>query len=88
MGEAGALSVDMDCDVADGRIIIQAADADVENAFAKVLDKCFAQTPPVFIRTNDALHIASAIAAGEAEFVTADIRQRTAAQLMGLIVLP
>jgi len=34
------------------------------------------------------LHIASAIAAGEADFVTADVRQRAAAQLMGLTVQP
>ena len=87
-GEAAALSADMDRDVADGRLVIQAADADVERAFANVLEKCFSQTPPVFIRTNDALHIASAIVAGETEFVTTDIRQRAAAKLMGMIVLP
>ena len=78
----------MDRDVADGRLVIQAADADVERAFANVLEKCFSQTPPVFIRTNDALHIASAIVAGETEFVTTDIRQRAAAKLMGMTVLP
>ena len=87
-GEARALSADMDRDVANGRFVIQATDANVEREFAKVLEKCFSQTPPVFIRTNDALHIASAIAAGETEFVTADIRQREAAQVVGLTVLP
>jgi predicted nucleic acid-binding protein len=78
----------MDRDIANGRVIIQAVDADVELRFSNVLEKCFTQSPPVLIRTNDALHIASAIAAGEAEFVTADVRQRAAAQLMGLTVNP
>ena len=87
-GEAAVLSADMDRDVAHGRVVIQAADLDVERQFTKVLEKCFSQTPPLFIRTNDALHIASAIVAGEAEFVTSDLRQRTAVQLMGLTVHP
>lgn len=87
-GEAAALSADLERDVADGRVVIQATDVDVERNFAKVLEKCFSQTPPVFIRTNDALHLASAITAGEGDFVTADIRQRAAAQLMGLTVQP
>jgi predicted nucleic acid-binding protein len=87
-GEASVLSAEMDRDVADGRVAIQAADAEVEREFANVLEKCFSQTPPVFIRTNDALHIASAIVAGEAEFITADLRQRAAVQLMGLTAQP
>ena len=64
-GETAVLSADMDRDVAAGRVVIQATDADVERDFAKVLETCFSQTPSVFIRTNDALHIASAIVAGE-----------------------
>ena len=87
-GEAAILSGEMEQDIANGRIVIQSADADVEREFAAVLDRCFSQTPPVFIRTNDALHISSALVAGETEFVTADMRQRTAAMLMGLAVLP
>jgi hypothetical protein len=83
-----ALSNDLDRDVADGRIIVQAMDTAVEREFAKVLDACFAQTPLLFIRTNDALHLASAMASGETEFITADIRQRAAAELMGLTVKP
>jgi predicted nucleic acid-binding protein len=49
---------------------------------------CFLQTPPLFIRTNDALHLASAKLAGEPEFITADARQRAAALLTGFTVLP
>jgi hypothetical protein len=47
----------------------------------------FANTP-TFIRTNDALHLAWAKVAGEPGFITADMRQRAAALLMGFKVLP
>jgi hypothetical protein len=62
--------------------------AHLEREFGVVLDKCFSQTPPTFIRTNDALHLASAKVAGEPEFITGDVRQRAAALLMGFRVLP
>lgn len=67
---------------------VQAETDAVGREFGDVLERCFSQTPPVFIRTNDALHLASAKVAGEAEFVTADIRQRAAALLLGFNVLP
>ncbi len=60
----------------------------VGREFGAALEKCFSQIPPVFIRTNDALHLASAKVAGETVFVTADARQRVAAVLMGFTVLP
>lgn len=87
-GEATVLSADLERDVANGRVVIQAANANVEREFTKVLETCFSQAPPVFVRTNDALHIASAIVAGESEFTTADARQRAAAQVMGRAVQP
>src|SRR4051812_33663316 len=61
-GEAALLSADLDRDVAEGRILIWPMDASVEREFANVLETCFSSTPPIFVRTNDALHIASAIA--------------------------
>jgi hypothetical protein len=87
-GEATALSADLDRDVEGGKIVEQAIDADVEREFTKVLERCFSERPPVFIRTSDALHLASAKVAGELEFITADIRQRAAAFLLGFKVLP
>ncbi len=67
---------------------VQAETDAVGREFGEVIEKCFSQTPPVFIRTNDALHLASAKVAGETEFVTADGRQRAAALLLGFKVLP
>jgi predicted nucleic acid-binding protein len=87
-GEAAALSADLERDVTSGRVLIHATDAHVERLFASVLETCFSETPPLFVRTNDTLHIATAIAAGEKEFITADSRQGIAARLAGLIVRP
>ena len=75
-------------DVSLGEIGVQTETDVVRGKFGEVLEACFSQTPAVFIRTNDALHIASALVAGEKEFVTADGRQRAAATLMGLAVVP
>ena len=60
----------------------------VQDEFGLILERCFSLTPPVFIRTNDALHLASARVAGETEFITADGRQAAAAKLAGLVVKP
>lgn len=87
-GETAILLQDISADVAAGKIMVQADDAELEKRFGEVMEECHSQTPPVFLRTNDALHIASALVAGEKEFVTADGRQRAAATLMGLAVLP
>ena len=88
IGEAAALYDELTADIEAADILIQPETADMERQFGVVLEACFSQTPPTFIRTNDALHLASAKVAGEPEFVTADMRQRAAAMLMGFTVLP
>jgi predicted nucleic acid-binding protein len=87
-GETPVLLQEISTDIAAGRIIVQEDGLNVEKRFIEVLEQCYSQVPPVFIRTNDALHIASALIAGEAEFVTADLRQRAAAELLGFKILP
>ena len=87
-GEAAALYDELTADIAAADIVIQPETADTEREFGAVLEACFSQIPPTFIRTNDALHLASAKVAGEREFITADMRQRAAAMLMGFTVLP
>ncbi len=87
-GQGTALFAQLTGDVASGEIQTQTETDVVRGKFGDVLEACFSQTPSVFIRTNDALRIASALVAGEREFITADGRQRAAAVLMGLAVLP
>lgn len=87
-GQGAALFAELSADVAAGEIREQIETDQVRVTFGEVLEACFSQTPPVFIRTNDALHIASALVAGEGAFVSTDARQRAAAVLMNLVVSP
>ena len=75
-------------DFAGGWLTLIPETAALEVAFAWVLERCLSQVPPVFIRTNDALHIAAAKVAGETEFISADKHQRVAAAFLGFTVLP
>ena len=56
--------------------------------YAQVLDLCYRQQPPIPLRTLDALHLASARAAGETELVATDKRMRDAAKLLGFALFP
>ena len=87
-GESASLYDELSADIAATDVVIQPETPDTEREFGAVLEVCFSQTLPTFIRTNDALHLASAKVAGEREFITADMRQRAAAMLMGFTVLP
>lgn len=75
-------------DMTQNRIEMVPESALLEHEFGRVLESCLSQPPPVFIRTNDALHLAAASVAGEVEFVSADARQRVAADFLGFTVLP
>jgi hypothetical protein len=85
-GAAKVLLERFDRFVSTGRIILQADTPFLSTGFEKVLEDCFSATPPVFGRTNDAIHIAAAGAAGETDFVTADVRQKKGAEICGLTV--
>lgn len=87
-GETAILHGELTAHIATASITIQPETSEVEREFGAVLETCFSQTPPVFLRTNDALHLASARVAGETHFITADKRQRTAALLLGFAVQP
>ena len=87
-GAGAALYQRMISDAASGVLRLQPDSDDMEQGFGTVLERCFSRTPPVFIRTNDALHLSAARVAGETEFVTADLRQREAAGLLGFKLLP
>jgi predicted nucleic acid-binding protein len=87
-GESASLYDELTADIAATDVVIQPETPDTEREFGAVLEVCLSQAPPTFIRTNDALHLASAKVAGEREFITADMRQRAAAMLMGFTVLP
>lgn len=87
-GEADQLYHDFLTDIADGDITEVPMSPALEFEYGNILRQCLLHSPPVFVRTNDALHLAAARLMGEREFVSADVRQRCAAAHLGFSVLP
>ncbi len=85
-GGAKQLFEEMLRNIAAREIHVVELGADVEKEYARVLDLCFLGPVPTPVRTLDALHLASACAAGEKEIVATDSRLRAAALPLGLIL--
>lgn len=75
-------------DIQTGRIQVIPESPQLELTFGRILDQCLYLAPPLFVRTNDALHLAAAKVAGETDFVTADARQAATTTVIGLKVMP
>jgi hypothetical protein len=71
-GEAQTVFDSLQSDLAAGEITLVSGDAAVRLEFHAIVDQCHAQQPPIFIRTNDALHLAAARCVGETEIVATD----------------
>lgn len=87
-GEARKVQTALEGDVAAGAITLVAAGDGMKLEYKKVVEKCLAQSPPIYIRTNDALHLAAAICAGENEIIATDKKLRDAALMLGFAVFP
>lgn len=87
-GEARALLSDFDSGCAKGEWKLVPNSDDVRSEFERVIEQCCSHNPPIFIRTFDALHVASALAVGETEIVATDKRLRDAATLLGFQLFP
>ena len=85
---ANELADELLVDLGDGTVELIASDFDLHAEFQHVLQTCFERPQPISIRTLDALHLAAALSVSETEFVSNDIRQRAAAEAMGMTVLP
>jgi hypothetical protein len=85
-GEAVTLFSELQRDVDAGLVVIHEFES-LEEQFQHVMNRCLAAEPPIFLRTLDALHLATAIVAEELSLVTADARQLAAAKLLGRTVL-
>lgn len=87
-GEADRLYNDFLGDLAAGDIREIPFSVELEAEYSRVLRQCLFHSPPIFVRTNDALHLAAARLAGELDFISADIRQKECAGHLGFRVLP
>lgn len=87
-GEARLIDAGFKADIKAAVVNVVPVDATVRAEFEQVMEQCLAQTPPIFIRTNDALHLAAARCAGESEVVATDKRLREAALFLGFTLFP
>jgi predicted nucleic acid-binding protein len=87
-GTAEAVLSQVEEDIAAGEIRVVELDDRVQAEFNAIMAQCYRRTPPISIRTLDALHLASARVTGETEFVVTDKRLRDAVQLLGFSVFP
>ena len=60
----------------------------MEREFENVVTRCFGHSPPIPIRTLDAIHLASAAVTTEVELIATDKRLRDAAAVLGLKLFP
>jgi predicted nucleic acid-binding protein len=77
-----------DNDVLNGAVQIVALSSTVVGGFELLIDQCQSRSPPLLLRTLDAIHVACALVATEREMVSCDKRLRDAAMAVGLTVFP
>ena len=87
-GEAQKVQTALEADVSSGVIAIVEIDLRVRVEYKEVVEECLSQVPPIYIRTNDAQHLAAAKCAGQVEIVATDKKLRDAALLLGFTVFP
>ena len=87
-GTAESVLAQVNQDIAAGQIRIVEMDARVEAEFNGIMATCYRHTPPLPIRTLDALHLASARADNQIELVATDKRMRDVAKLLDLSLFP
>ena len=87
-GTAETILHELEQDLAAGDIQVVELDTALESEFKTVMATCYRNSPPLLVRTFDAIHVAAARTAGETEVVATDKRLRDAAKLLGLSLFP
>jgi len=83
---ARTLSSKLQTDIASGQIEVVDLNPDIEREYARVMDACYRTSPAIFMRTLDAIHIASCRISGQKELVVTDKRLRETARHLAISV--
>jgi predicted nucleic acid-binding protein len=75
-------------DVDAGLIMVGAVDSAVDAKFEAFIEQCYSFTPPIPLRTLDAIHLSTAFVLGESQIVATDSRLREAASKVGFSIYP
>jgi len=87
-GEAESVLRELREEVARGEVRVVELDGAVERELERIMRICYSQSPPLLLRTADALHLCSASVARETEIVCTDKLMRAAATLLGFTLFP
>jgi predicted nucleic acid-binding protein len=87
-GTAQTTVAQVEGDVTAGTLEIVEQTRTVVREFDQLMAACYRRSPPLPLRTLDALHLASARVAGETEIVATDRRLREAALFLGFALFP
>jgi predicted nucleic acid-binding protein len=87
-GAAEILFAKFEADVESGRVTLLPMSREVERRYQEVVLKLHRQTPPIFTRTLDAIHLATSDIAEAVELVATDLNLRKCARVIGLKFFP
>jgi predicted nucleic acid-binding protein len=75
-------------DVGAGAVILVPMQEAEEERFRNLVLRLYRSKPPLFTRTLDGIHIATAVLHSAIEFVSTDVNMRKCAAAIGLVVYP
>jgi predicted nucleic acid-binding protein len=87
-GAAEAIFARFEADVAAGRVVLLPMDSAVEERFRNLTLRLHRLVPPVFTRTLDAIHLATADNHAATGLVVTDVNLRKCAVAIGLKIFP
>jgi predicted nucleic acid-binding protein len=87
-GAARRVQDTLEFDIVTGAVTVKPFNPSVRRTYFEIVEQCLSQKPGLYIRTNDALHLATARLSAESEIVATDKKLREAALLIGFTVFP
>ena len=84
LGASEALLRQVQRDIDGGRFALLPFGRDVLSAAMKLASRCYEHEPMIPLRSMDGIHLATALVAKAKRLVTADLRMRAAAEVIGL----
>ena len=87
-GAAESLFARFEADVSAGRVVLLPMDGALEERFRNLTLRLHRLAPPIFTRTLDAIHLATADMHGANELIATDVNLRKCATAIGLRVFP
>ncbi len=83
-GSSGRVLSQFQTDLQRGRFLLVPLGIDIKTGSKDIAARTIHAEPPVFLRTLDGIHVATALRLGSSELITADRKMADAATLLGI----